>query len=115
MCGAYSICATHVSLSRLTVSFQVAFRAVPGNEVEHPIVIYCVSVHQYRGEGQQVEWAPDGFSFRRLAHIRDGKRYSTGSVSHWFTHKSRDAFSALETPDICRRRHPSVFTQALAL
>jgi len=37
MCGAYSICATHVWV-KITGSFQLAFRAVPGNEVEHPIV-----------------------------------------------------------------------------
>src|SRR5215510_11479859 len=43
-------------------------------------------------------------------------RYSTGSISHWFTHMSRDAFSAVETPDISRRPHPPlVFARVLAL
>jgi len=26
--------------------------------------------------------------------VRDDERFSTGSVSHWFPHKSRDAFSS---------------------
>jgi hypothetical protein len=37
MCGAYNICATHVCV-KITGMLLLAFRALPGNGIENPIV-----------------------------------------------------------------------------